>query len=213
MTFSTHNVVETALNVVTEQSRMLDKLAASIAANGDLYRTIIDTLLPVLNSNYRRRIVITGVGKNSNLATKASETFASLGIPSQYLNTCHYSHGDAGFIGPEDVVIHISRSGKTSEMQFMARHLRSIRPNVKQILLHCNDTLSDEHKQPFDIVFGAKGIVETDENQLAPTSSTTVLLTLLDTIGIILSSSISFTREDFYRYHPGGSLGQMLRAE
>ncbi|UJH94869.1 putative arabinose 5-phosphate isomerase [Acinetobacter phage PhaR5] len=205
--------IDLALKVVEEQNDALDYLHTAIAVNGDKYSNMIDILKVVAASNYRQRIMITGVGKNSNLATKASETFASLGIPSMYLNTCHYSHGDAGFIGHDDVVIHVSRSGKTEEMQYMARHLKTIRPNVLQILLHCNSQLTEEQKAPFDIEFGIPGIVECDDNHLAPTTSTTVLLVLLDTIGVILSKHLRFTREDFYSYHPGGSLGAMLRAE
>ncbi|QQO96784.1 sugar isomerase [Acinetobacter phage Melin] len=205
--------IDLALKVVEDQNDALDYLHTAIAVNGDKYSNMIDILKVVAASNYRQRIVITGVGKNSNLATKASETFASLGIPSMYLNTCHYSHGDAGFIGHDDVVIHVSRSGKTEEMQYMARHLKTIRPNVLQILLHCNSQLTEEQKAPFDIEFGIPGIVECDDNHLAPTTSTTVLLVLLDTIGVILSKHLRFTREDFYSYHPGGSLGAMLKSE
>lgn len=213
MKFKAKDVVDIALHVINEQNDALDQLFETIANNTDKYASIIETLKPVASSQYARRVIITGVGKNSNLATKASETFASLGIPSMYLNTCHYSHGDAGFIAHEDVVIHISRSGKTDEMQHMAKHLRTIRPNVAQILFHCNSELSDEHRAPFDIEFGINGIVECDANNLAPTTSTTVLLALLDTVAINLSSHINFQREDFLAYHPGGSLGAMLKSE
>ncbi|ADG59985.1 arabinose 5-phosphate isomerase [Acinetobacter phage Acj9] len=202
--------IDLALAVVQEQNDALDQLYAAIANNGDKYNDMMLMLKPVAESNYARRIAITGVGKNANMAAKASETFASLGIPSMYLNTCHYSHGDAGFIGHTDVVIHVSRSGKTDEMQYMAKHLRTIRPDVKQILLHCNDNLTDEQKAPFDIEFGIPGIVECDQHHLAPTTSTTVLLALLDTIGIILSRHIEFTPPEFLKYHPGGALGAML---
>ncbi|WBF78549.1 arabinose 5-phosphate isomerase protein [Acinetobacter phage vB_AbaM_DLP1] len=205
--------IKLALDVVAAQQQALKILGNFIAENQVKYEKLLEILKPVAASNYRQRIMITGVGKNSNLATKASESFASLGIPSMYLNTCHYSHGDAGFIGHDDVVIHVSRSGKTDEMQYMAKHLRTIRPNVTQILLHCNTNLTDEQKAPFDMEFGVPNIVECDVNQLAPTTSTTVLLTLLDTIGVTLSDYLQFTREDFYSYHPGGSLGAMLRAE
>jgi arabinose-5-phosphate isomerase len=205
--------IDLALQVVEAQNDALDHLHTAIALNGDKYDSMIETLKPVAASNYRRRIMITGVGKNANMAAKASETFASLGIPSMYLNTCHYSHGDAGFIAHDDVVIHVSRSGKTDEMQYMAQHLNKIRPNIIQILLHCNPNLTDEQKAPFDIEFGIPGIVECDDNNLAPTTSTTVLLALLDTIGVILSKYVGFKREDFYAYHPGGSLGAMLKSE
>ncbi len=209
------NNVNTALTTADDLIRGIEHLKNSIVAKADDFEEIIETLAAAawLNESYSRRIIITGVGKNSNLATKASESFASLGIPSMYLNTCHYSHGDAGFIGPNDIVVHISRSGKTQEMQFMANHLKTIRPNVVQVLLHCNSTLSNDHQKPFDLVFGVDHIKECDENQLAPTTSTTVLLALLDIIAINLSSRIGFKRQDFYAYHPGGSLGEQLKAE
>lgn len=205
--------LDIALKVVEDQNDALDHLRAAIATNGDLYMAIIALLKAAATSNYARRIIITGVGKNANIAAKASETFASLGIPSMFLNTCHYSHGDAGFIGHDDVVIHVSRSGKTAEMLGMATHLRHIRPNVRQILLHCNSELLTAKSQPFTCMFGVDGVVECDEHALAPTTSTTVLLTLLDTIGINLSRELKFKREDFLKYHPGGSLGAMLEKE
>lgn len=201
-----------AINVVCKQINGLGELARAIKANEELYTKIVDMLTPfVLDQNYSKRIIITGVGKNANLATKASETFASLGIPSMYLNSCHYTHGDAGFIGPNDIVIHISRSGTTPELIQAARHLRSIRPSVVQILFHCNPT--KEVESAFDIEFFAGEAIEADANKLAPTTSTTILLVLLDTIGIQLSKQIKFTRADFLRYHPGGALGNMLQNE
>ena len=63
------------------------------------------------------RIYISGVGKNSNIATKISESMASLGVRSGYINPTNYLHGDAGYIEDDDVVIHISRSGKTSKVK------------------------------------------------------------------------------------------------
>ncbi|AYR03962.1 hypothetical protein [Escherichia phage OLB35] len=81
-----------------------------------------------------------------------------------YLNTGHYSHGDAGFIAPNDVLIHISRSGKTEEMIGVAKHLRMIRPQVKQILLHCNPDIPQENEALFDYSFCTGIAVEVDEN-------------------------------------------------
>ncbi|ADI96322.1 conserved hypothetical protein [Acinetobacter phage Ac42] len=206
-------LVQNAKAVIEEQIRCMNNLSVFLDENSEKYEQMMDSILNTVFGSrmYSNRVVITGVGKNANLAAKASETFASLGVPSLYLNTCHYAHGDAGFIGYSDVVIHVSRSGKTEEMQGMARHLRGIRPEVKQILLSCNDNLPEEMKEPFDFVMNVPGVVECDENKLAPTSSTTVLLALLDTIGINLSKEIGFTRQDFLTYHPGGSLGQMIR--
>lgn len=204
---------EILASVVDIETQALKNLQRNIMQSSVLPE-IIDVLEPIAkDQSYSKRIIITGVGKNANLATKASETFCSLGLPSMYLNSCHYSHGDAGFIGPNDIIIHVSRSGKTAEVVYTARHLKTIRPGVKQILLHCNESLSEEIKSIFDYEFCTGTVIEADENNLAPTTSTTVLLALLDSIGVYLSSKNKFKRQDFLNFHPGGSLGQMLSNE
>ena len=204
---------EVAINAIVKQSSALATMAHVINENQGLYNTILQTMRGPGLSNYQGRLIITGVGKNANIATKASETMASLGIPSLYLNTAHYSHGDAGFIGPDDVVVHISRSGKTEEMIGCSMHLRKIRPGVKQILLHCNPDIPQNCLDCFDLSFCTGKAVEVDEHALAPTMSTTLLLALIDTFAINLSRERGFTPNDFLTFHPGGALGQMLRGE
>lgn len=205
--------IERAKYALFLQSLALDKLASAVSSDYENYQQILSVLSVPGLSNYEGRVIITGVGKNANIATKASETMASLGIPSMYLNTGHYSHGDAGFIGPNDVLVHISRSGKTEEMLGVVNHLRGIRPGVNQILLHCNPDLSTDILKMFDYTFCTGKAIEVDDNKLAPTMSTTLLLALIDTFAINLSSARNFTPDDFLRFHPGGSLGAQLRGE
>jgi len=175
------------------------------------YQEIIDVLHDAIKAgDYSRRIVMAGVGKNSNIATKISETMASLGIPSFYLNITHCGHGDFGFIGHNDIIIHISRSGTTQEMLEVINYVKVIRPDVKQILIHCK-----QDKEPsgadYELFIGA--VVEGDKEKLAPTTSTTALLCILDCIAVVLSDKIGFQRGDFLKYHPAGALGAMLKAE
>ena len=161
------------------------------------------------------RIYISGVGKNSNIATKISESMASLGVRSGYMNPTNYLHGDAGYIEDDDVVVYITRSGKTDEIHAMARHLFSKRPHINQYLIHCNSGLTQVYRtiNPFTRELFIPNIIEGDELKLAPTTSTTVFLCLLDTITVALSSELEFTKEDFLSYHPGGNLGNILRKE
>lgn len=205
--------IERAKYALFLQSLALDKLASAVSSDYENYQQILSVLSVPGLSDYEGRVIITGVGKNANIATKASETMASLGIPSMYLNTGHYSHGDAGFIGPNDVLVHISRSGKTEEMLGVVNHLRGIRPGVNQILLHCNPDLSTDILKMFDYTFCTGKAIEVDDNKLAPTMSTTLLLALIDTFAINLSAARDFTPDDFLRFHPGGSLGAQLRGE
>ncbi len=200
---------ELATTCIDRQIAALSRLHGVIAT--DEYNTIVELVTNIATQNYSARVMIAGVGKNSNIASKISETMASLGIPSFYLNVSHCGHGDFGFVGPNDIIIHISRSGTTREMVIAIEHLRLIRPNVKQILIHCK---KDKPKNPnADVELFIGAVAEGDEFGLAPTTSTTALLCTLDCISVQVSHNIGFQRLDFLKYHPDGNLGEMLRAE
>ena len=164
-----------------------------------------------LDQSLGRRILMAGVGKNSNIASKISQTMASLGIPSMALNVSHLGHGDYGYIGHNDVIIHISRSGTTREMLEGIEHIALIRPNVNQILIHCKPSKPKNPTVQLEICLGA--VPEGDEHALAPTTSTTQLLCFLDCISVQASHNIGFQRLDFLKFHPDGALGDMLKKE
>lgn len=162
------------------------------------------------HADFSSRIIITGVGKNSNIAEKAAATFASLGVPVLSLNTSHCPHGDYGLIGPNDTIIHISRSGNTKEMLEVIHYVSNNFQNVTQILIHCN---SKKSHSECDYELWLGDVREGDEFGLAPTSTTTAILCILDTIAVVLSNKIGFKPLDFFRYHPGGSLGSSFKGK
>lgn len=175
------------------------------------YEEILKLVIDVARDDYKRRVMIAGVGKNSNIASKISETMASLGIPSFYLNVSHCGHGDFGFIGHWDVIIHISRSGMTREMLEAIEHISLIRPEVKQVLIHCKKGKPVNPHVAVELFIGS--VAEGDEFELAPTTSTTALLCTLDTISVQASNAIGFKRLDFLKFHPDGQLGELLKKE
>lgn len=158
-------------------------------------------------TDYQKRIIIAGVGKNANIASKISETMASLGIPTMPLNISHCGHGDYGYISKDDCIIHISRSGNTKEMLEVINHVSESMSSVKQIMVHCN---SMKVKSACDYELWCGDVEEGDEYGLAPTTSTTTLLCVLDTIAVELSSRLGFKPFDFFKFHPAGSLGGKL---
>jgi arabinose-5-phosphate isomerase len=198
-----------ALTNIERQASALLALKPVVASAE--YEAIVQDVLETARKEYRARVIITGVGKNANIAAKISETMASLGIPSLYLNTAHTGHGDYGHIGHEDLIIHISRSGTTREMLETIQHVTVIRPNVKQILIHCKPTKPRNPHVHRELCIGA--VVEGDEHGLAPTTSTTALLCILDCIAVQVSHGLNFQRMDFLKLHPDGALGAMLKAE
>lgn len=201
--------LDLATQCIDRQIAALSRLHAVIKTNE--YQSIVRLVVDVAKLNYKARVMIAGVGKNANIASKISETMASLGIPSFYLNVSHCGHGDFGFIGHEDVIIHISRSGTTREMVVAMEHIRLIRPNVKQVLIHCKKDKAKNPHAAIELFIGA--VAEGDEFGLAPTTSTTALLCTLDCISVEVSHNIGFERLDFLKFHPDGALGDLLKAE
>jgi D-arabinose 5-phosphate isomerase GutQ len=175
------------------------------------YNEIVQLVTDVARNHYKSRVLMAGVGKNANIASKIAETMASLGIPAMPLNVSHMGHGDFGYVGPSDVVIHISRSGTTREMLFAIEQLSKIRPFVTQILIHCKPSKPINISVDIELCIGA--VQEGDEHGLAPTTSTTALLCVLDCISVQASHDIGFQRLDFLKFHPDGALGDMLKAE
>lgn len=202
--------IELALTCIERQIKALTALP-TIVSTSPAYQAIVDLVTDVANTSDGRRVLMAGVGKNSNIASKISQTMASLGIPSMAINVSHLGHGDYGFIGRNDVIIHISRSGTTREMLEGIEHIALICPNVTQVLIHCK---KDKAKNPFcKVELFLPDVIEGDEHKLAPTTSTTALLCILDCVSVQASANIGFERLDFLKYHPDGALGEMLKAE
>ena len=65
------------------------------------------------------RVVITGIGKSANIATKIVATLNSTGTPAIFMHAADAIHGDLGTILKDDVVICISKSGNTPEIKVL----------------------------------------------------------------------------------------------
>lgn len=175
------------------------------------YNRLLTLVVEAAKSEGLGRVLVAGVGKNSSIAAKISDTMVSLGIPSHAINVSHLGHGDHGRVQKSDLIIHISRSGTTREMIEAIEHLKLIRPEVKQVLIHCKkDKLANPN---IDIELFIGSVSEGDEHGLAPTTSTTALLCILDCVSVQASHEIGFKRLDFLKFHPDGKLGEQLRAE
>nr|WP_293836580.1 KpsF/GutQ family sugar-phosphate isomerase [uncultured Arsenicibacter sp.] len=152
------------------------------------------------------RVVVTGIGKSAIIAQKIVATLNSTGTPALFMHAADAIHGDLGMIREGDVVIAISRSGNTPEIKVLVPLLK--RTGVPLIGM-VSDTGSYLAKHS-DYVLEAYAEREADPLDLAPTTSTTVALALGDALAVSLLVGRDFTRQDFARYHPGGSLGKKL---
>lgn len=153
------------------------------------------------------RVIITGIGKSGIIGRKIAATLSSTGTPALFLHPVEAMHGDLGMVGKHDVVIAISNSGGTSELNILVPRLKSLKATIIALT---GDLKSPLAKQS-DIVIDVGVEREACPLGLAPTTSTTAALAIGDALAVTLLNKRNFNERDFYRFHPGGSLGDRLK--
>ena len=152
------------------------------------------------------RIVVLGVGKSGHVGSKIAATLASTGTPAFFVHPAEASHGDLGMIKPEDVVLALSHSGESQEVNVILPGLKRLGVKIVAMTGNPGSTLARHADAHVDVSVQK----EACPLGLAPTSSTTAALVMGDALAVSLLDSRGFTREDFARSHPGGQLGRRL---
>ncbi len=152
------------------------------------------------------RVIVTGIGKSANIATKIVATLNSTGTPAIFMHAADAIHGDLGTIQENDTVICISKSGNTPEIKVLVPLIKAIDNKLIAITGNRDSFLG----QQADFVLNAYVEKEACPNNLAPTTSTTAQLVIGDALAMCLLDLRGFSSKDFAKFHPGGSLGKKL---
>ena len=152
------------------------------------------------------RVVVTGLGKSGLVGRKIAATLSSTGTPSFFLHPVEGAHGDLGMIRREDVIVAISNSGETDELNNILPSLKSLAGYVISLTGGLRSTMA----RLSDVVIDTSVPCEACPLGVAPTASTTAALAVGDALAVCLIEWKSFALEDFRRFHPGGALGQRL---
>jgi len=177
-----------------------------IAALNNFAKTIEANLKPALEIiiECKGHVVITGLGKSGLVGAKIAATLASTGTPSFFLHSADALHGDSGALTSGEVLIAISNSGETAEVNAIAKMAKSWGNSVIAITKDSNSSLAKSSDAVINIAFDK----EADPLNLAPTTSTTLTIAAGDALASALMAHRGFTSQDFGKRHPGGSLGK-----
>ncbi len=189
---------EEARQVLREEAQALIMLADGL---GEEFERTVECLLGI-----KGRIAVTGMGKSGHVARKIAATLASTGSPAYFIHPAEASHGDLGMMTSDDAVIAISNSGNTAELTDVV--LYASQNNMPLVAITRNaDSFLGKH---CDFLLQQPQLHEACPLDCAPTTSTTVQMALGDALAMCLLTARGFRKEDFRRFHPGGSLGQKL---
>ena len=162
-----------------------------------------------LRADRRRRagrVIVTGMGKSGHIGAKIAATLASTGTPAFFVHPAEASHGDLGMITRDDVVLALSWSGETAELRSIVFYSGASGCRSSRSPRAPNSTLA----RSADVALILPRVEEACPHGLAPTTSTLIQLALGDALAIALLEARGFTADDFFKFHPGGSLGANL---
>ncbi len=193
--------VEKAIRVldleIVELQRLRDRLDPTFAQAVEIIKESVDS---------RGKVVVIGIGKSGHIGSKIAATLTSTGSPAVVLDSSNALHGDLGVVADGDVILALSASGETDELLQILPAVARFQVRIIAMCGRADSTLA----QSADVFLDVQVEQEACPLNLAPTSSTTVMLALGDAIAMVLLEARGFQKEDFAKFHPGGMIGRSL---
>jgi len=160
----------------------------------------------MLISRCKGKVVLTGIGKSGLISKKIASTLASTGTPAFFMHPAEGIHGDLGMLSPKDIIVIVSHSGETEEINQLTPILK--RMNIKMIVITGN--VKSSLASQGDIIINTSIKEEACPWNLVPTCSTTAALAMGDALAVAILEKKGFKEEEFAILHPGGALGKRL---
>lgn len=193
------DVLQFGREILHDEARALDALADSLDGP---FEAAVALILAC-----RGKLIVSGLGKSGHVARKIAATFASTGTTATFLHLAEAMHGDLGMAAAGDIAILISQSGETAELEPVIDHFRHV--GIPVIAITGNSASMLAHAAAAALLL--PHWPEVGPEAVAPTTSTTMTLALGDALAMTVMRQKGFTRTDFIRLHPGGSLGARLK--
>lgn len=194
-------ILEKADRVLAIESDELGRLRGRL---GESFVKAVRLLIETIEQ--RGKFIVLGVGKSGHIGEKISSTLVSIGCVSVVLNSLNALHGDLGVVEDGDLILALSYSGETEELLKILPGLERFNVKVIGITGSMNSTLARLSTVALDVSVQR----EACPLNLAPTSSTTVMLAMGDALAMVVLEAKGLSSDEFSKYHPGGTLGRAL---
>ncbi|MDT9001971.1 KpsF/GutQ family sugar-phosphate isomerase [Paucibacter sp. APW11] len=196
--FDPARAVEMAKEALQIEAQALQQMAPRL---GDSFAAAVHAVLACAG-----RVAVMGMGKSGHVGRKIAATLASTGTPALFVHPAEASHGDLGMVTAKDVVLALSNSGESDELNAVLPVLKRLGVVIIAMTGRADSSLA----RHATIVLDSGVAKEACPLNLAPTASTTAQMALGDALAVALLDARGFREEDFARSHPGGALGRKL---
>lgn len=193
-----NEIIAIARRVISCEANALNQMQKELPID---FARAVKTILKI-----KGRVIVSGVGKSGHIGKKIAATLASTGTPANFVHATEASHGDLGMVTDSDFCLLISNSGETSELRDIVTHTRRFGIPMAAISSKINSSLM----RAADYKLTLTQAPEACPIGMAPTTSTTLTLTLGDALAVALMELRDFQPQDFKVFHPGGNLGAQM---
>lgn len=192
------HILAAGLEVIETEARALAELSGLLDENfSEAVRLILSN---------RQRVIVGGMGKSGHIGRKIAATLASTGTPALFVHPAEAAHGDLGMITSGDTLLLLSNSGATPELRAMIDHARALGCKIIAVASRVTSPLM----RAADVRITLPAVPEACPVNIAPTSSTTMMLALGDALAVAAMRLRGLTRERLQLLHPGGTIGGRL---
>lgn len=178
----------------------------------------IRSLSSQLNENFTRavklllscqgHVLVSGSGTSHAVARRMAHLMTVCGTPSLLLDAGDSPHGGAAAVTAKDVLIALSKGGTTRELVFLA----SVAKERGAKIIAMTENPNSELGVLADIVLKVVAPVEGDPFGMIATGSSLMNCALGDALCVVLLQMRGYTVEQFGATHPGGAVGEKLKA-
>lgn len=197
--------IKLGISVIKQEANALNLLAKNL--EGVLGKRFFDAITLIESIKNNGRVIITGMGKSGHIARKFAATLSSTGTPAFFIHPGEASHGDLGMMMPDDILVALSNSGETNELVDIVHYCNQNQTPLLAITQEGASALANNSSVSITI----PKVPEACPNNLAPTTSTSLMLALCDALAVVILERRDFSANDFHKFHPGGKLGQKLK--
>lgn len=152
------------------------------------------------------RIAASGCGHSGIACQHFAHLMCCIERPARFISPAEAVHGASGYLQKEDVMLLVSRGGKTAELLPIADICR----RKGAWVIAVTEALTSPLAERADVVLPMQVNRETDRYNSQGTASFAATNAIFDALQAALIEETGYRNEQFALIHPGGAVGERL---
>lgn len=152
-------------------------------------------------------VMVTGAGTSGTMARRMAHLFATCGIHAFFVSSAEALHGPSAAVADGDLLIALSKAGKSAEINHFARVAKSRGAKVISLTWESESELA----QLSDVVLIVRPDVRGEGDGILPFGSTLANGAVGDALCLVTKQLRGFDLTTLIQTHPSGATSQLVK--